>query len=78
MAGGCGNVATEQEVATLPLEGMFMSLKFSRDGGTLAVGYFLVLESTLEPRIRLWHAPSFDEIAAAEAKEKSDRHEPNR
>jgi hypothetical protein len=44
------------------------------EGGTLAVGYFLVPESALEPRIPLWHPPSFEEIAAAEAKEKSDPH----
>src|SRR5262245_4847164 len=60
------NVATEQEVVTLPLEGMFTSLKFSPDGGTLVVSC-TVPESSLEPRIRLWHAPSFEEIEAIEA-----------
>jgi WD40 repeat protein len=62
------NVATEQEMATLELlRGGCRSLRFSPDGRTLAVGSFL--ES--EPYMWLWQVPSFEEIAAVEAKEKT-------
>ncbi|MGI8602420.1 MAG: protein kinase domain-containing protein [Verrucomicrobiales bacterium] len=61
------NVTTEQEVATLELPGGCRSVKFSPDGRTLAVGYLI------EPNeyIRLWEVPSFEEIDAAEAKERT-------
>jgi WD40 repeat protein/serine/threonine protein kinase len=56
------NVATEQELATLPVDGVFTSLRFSPDGRTLAIGY-----GTPElSQTRLWHAPSWEEIASAE------------
>jgi WD40 repeat protein/serine/threonine protein kinase len=56
------NVATHQELATFPLGGLFPTLSFSPDGRMLAVGNFL------EARIQILRAPSFEEIAAAEAK----------
>jgi len=56
------NVATHQELATFPLGGMFPTLGISPDGRTLAVGSFL------EARIQILRAPSFEEIAAAQAK----------
>ena len=56
------NVATHQELATFPLGGLLPTLGFSPDGRTLAVG------SMLEARIQILRAPSFEEIAAAEAK----------
>ena len=56
------NVATHQELATFPLGGLFPTLGISPDGRTLAVGSFL------EARIQILRAPSFEEIAAAEAK----------
>jgi WD40 repeat protein len=66
------NVATEQEVATLELPGGCASVKFSPDGRTLAVGY--VREP--EQHIRLWEVPSFEDIDAAEAKEKAEIKQP--
>jgi WD40 repeat protein len=60
------NIATEQEVATLELlPGGCRSLRFAPDGRTLAAMSFL----DPEPSIWLWAVPSFEEIAAAEAKE---------
>ena len=55
------NVVTQQELATFSLGGLFPTLGFSPDGRTLAVGSFL------EARIQILRAPSFEEIAAAEA-----------
>jgi WD40 repeat protein len=66
------NVATEQEVATLELPGGCASVKFSPDGRTLAVGYLLEPEQ----HIRLWEVPSFEDIGAAEAKEKTEIKKP--
>ena len=66
------NIATEQEVATLELLGGCRSVKFSPDGRTLAVGYLLEPEQY----IRLWEVPSFEEIATAEAKEKTEIEQP--
>ncbi len=66
------NVATEQEVATLELPGGCPSVKFSPDGRTLAVGYLVEPEQ----HIRLWEVPSFEDIAAAEAKEKVEMKQP--
>ena len=66
------NIATEQEVATLELPGGCWSVKFSPDGRTLAVGYLLEPEQ----HIRLWEVPSFEDIDAAEAKEKTEIKQP--
>jgi WD40 repeat protein len=66
------NIATEQEVATLELPGGCSSVKFSPDGRTLAVGYLLEPEQL----IRLWEVPSFEDIEAAEAKEKTASKQP--
>jgi len=63
------NIATEQELATLELlPGGCISLRFSPDGSTLAAGSWL----SPEPYMSLWQVPSFEEIAAAEAKEKRE------
>jgi WD40 repeat protein len=56
------NVATEQEIASLPVRGTFRSLCFSPDGRTLAVGYLTYPGH----HVRLYHAPSLEEIAAKE------------
>jgi WD40 repeat protein len=62
------NLATLQEMATLgPLTGGCRSLEFSPDGSILAVGHYV----DPHPYTWLWMAPSFDEIDALEAKEKS-------
>jgi WD40 repeat protein len=66
------NIATEQEVATLELPGGCTSVKFSPDGRILAVGYLL----DPEQHIRLWEVPSFEDIGAAEAKEKAEIKKP--
>jgi hypothetical protein len=66
------NIATEQEVATLQLPDGFASFRFSPDGRTLAVGY----ENEKERHLRLWQSPSFEEIAAVEAKEKTEIKQP--
>jgi len=56
------HVATQQEMATLPVGQMVWRLCFSPDGRRLAVGS----ESGGRSAIHLWRAPSFEEIAAAE------------
>ena len=67
------NIATEQEVATLePLPGSCLTLRFSPDGRTLAAGSWL----NPEPYISLWQVPSFQEIAAPEAKERTEIKQP--
>ena len=58
------NIATRQELATFPVIVEFPTLSFSPDGDTLAIG-----EMTGDNRrIQLLRAPSFEEIAAEEAK----------
>jgi WD40 repeat protein len=67
------NIAAQQEVATLEaLPGSCLSLRFSPDGRTLAAGSWL----STEPYILLWQAPSFEEIAAAEAGAKTGTKQP--
>jgi WD40 repeat protein/serine/threonine protein kinase len=67
------NIATQQEVATLePLPGSCLSLRFSPDGRTLAAGSWM----GTEPYTSLLQAPSFEEIAALEAKEKTQSNQP--
>lgn len=67
------NVATQQEMATLELlRGGCRGVRFSPDGRALAVASFL----DPEPYIWLWEVPSFEEIAAAEAKEKAEIKQP--
>jgi WD40 repeat protein len=58
------NLITQQEVVTLPLPlgGSFRSLCISPDERTLAVGYM----GFPGHHVRMFHAPSFEEIAAAE------------
>ena len=67
------NIATQQEVATLgPLPGSCLTLRFSSDGRTLAVGSWM----GTEPYMSLWQVPSFEEIAAAEATLKTGSKQP--
>jgi len=67
------NIATEQEVAMLELlPGSCLTLRFSPDGRTLAAGSWL----SPEPYMSVWQVPSFEEIAAAEAKEKTEIKQP--
>jgi WD40 repeat protein len=56
------NVATQQEVATFPVTGVFRGLRFSPDGRTLAVSSWVFPVN----RVELFRAPSFEEIAAIE------------
>ena len=65
------NLVTEQEMATLELPGGCTSVKFSPDGPP---GRRIFLEP--EPHIRLWEVPSFEDIAAAETKEKAEIKQP--
>jgi WD40 repeat protein len=60
------NVATRQEVATLPHPGTINALRFSPDGRTLAASFWTF------PRIRaqLYRAPLLDEIEATEKSRK--------
>jgi WD40 repeat protein/serine/threonine protein kinase len=67
------NIATQQEMTSLEIpHGGCRSIKFSPDGCALAVGSFL----DPEPYMWLWEAPSFEEIAAAEAKRTAANHRP--
>jgi len=67
------NIATQQEVASLgPLPGSCLSLRFSPDGRTLAAGSWMGPEGYMS----LFQAPSFEEIDAAEAKEKTESKQP--
>ena len=55
-------LTTHQELATFPFGGLIPTLDFSPDGRMLAIG------NAVEARIQILRAPSFEEIAAAEAK----------
>jgi WD40 repeat protein len=67
------NVATQQELVTLePLNGGCLSLEFSPDGRALAAGSLL----SPDPYMTLWQVPSFEEIAAAEATQKTGTKQP--
>ncbi len=61
------NLATDQEIVTLPLPlgSIFRSLCFSPDGRVLAAGYL----SFPGERVKLFRAPSFEEIAAMESQQ---------
>lgn len=68
------NVATEQEIANLPYRGTFRSLNFSPDGRTLAVGYLTFPGHC----VRLYSAPSLEEIAEAEKRVGATNQPPSR
>jgi WD40 repeat protein len=57
------NLATYQEMLTVSLGGILPALCFAPDGRTLALGNL----TADYQRIRILHAPSFDDIATAEA-----------
>jgi WD40 repeat protein/serine/threonine protein kinase len=56
------NIATDQEIASLPTRGTLRELCFSPDGRILAVGYL----NFPGQRVKLFRAPSFEEIATVE------------
>jgi WD40 repeat protein/serine/threonine protein kinase len=56
------NLATSQEVATIPHPGMLNALRFSPDGRTLAASFWMFPDI----RAELHRAPSLDEIRATE------------
>ncbi len=63
------DIQTHQELITLAGEGsLTMFLRFSPDGNKLVALY---LDSEYKLRLQIWRAPSWTEIEAAEAKEKS-------
>ena len=64
------NIETLQEILTLfrSSSGTGAAL-FSSDGSCLAT-------SSQDDRVQLWRAPSFEEIAATEAKEKTEIKQP--
>jgi WD40 repeat protein len=67
------NVATQQELVTLePLNGGCLSLEFSPDGRALAAGSLL----SPDPYMTLWQVPSFEEIDALEATQKTGTKQP--
>jgi WD40 repeat protein len=63
---------TGQEMLSLPQGGSVNRIAFSGDGRILAAGTF----SRTQNRINLIRAPSFDVIAAVEAKEKVEVKKP--
>jgi WD40 repeat protein len=52
-------LSTFEEVAALACNADVFAVRFSPDGQWLAA-------ATIDGKIHLWHAPSFDEIARAE------------
>jgi WD40 repeat protein/serine/threonine protein kinase len=58
------NLATKQEVATFQNEGSILSMEFSTDGNTLAIGR-ADSRAEMDESIRLWQVPSFEEIGAS-------------
>ena len=60
------NIATQQELVTIPIPGIvdLPMLSFSPDGRLLAIGSM----TSENPRIQILVAPSFEDIAEAEAK----------
>lgn len=67
------HVATQQEVATLPTEGSVTAVHFSPDGRLLVASSWL---GSGECRHHTWRAPSFEEIVAAELKDKLEFKQP--
>jgi WD40 repeat protein len=66
------NVETGQELLTLPGKGSLLyDIAFAEDGNTLLLGRFRTPGSW-----QMWRAPSWAEIAAAEAREKAAGQEP--
>ena len=57
------SAATHQELITFPFNAYVVSVRFTPDGRALAVGYM----DERGMHIQLVRAPSFEEIAAAEA-----------
>jgi WD40 repeat protein len=67
------NIATQQEVATLgPLPGACLSPRFSPNGRTLAAGAW----TGPDPHMSLFQAPSFEQIAALVATQKTGTKQP--
>ena len=64
------NIETVQEILTLArFSSAGLVAMFSSDGSALAAG-------STDEHGKLWHAPSFEEIAATEAKEKAESKQP--
>jgi WD40 repeat protein len=64
------DVASWQDVLTLNAEGsIFQSTQFSPDGNTIGT-------TSNDGFLNVWRAPSWDEINAAEAKEKAEIKQP--
>jgi WD40 repeat protein len=60
------HLATHQQLMHVPCDGYLWAQRFSPDGRTLAVGTFKGKGEEIRHEIRLYHAPSLDEIAARE------------
>ena len=64
------DLATQQDVATLAGSGnLFEFTRFSPDGN-------MIVSINSDRRVHLWRTPSLEEIAAAEAKEKTESPRP--
>ena len=63
------NVETQQEILTLDGFDGPRQVLFSSDGSCLAV-------RSLDGRLQLWRAPSFEEIAATEVREQAEGKQP--
>jgi WD40 repeat protein len=67
---GHWNIETTQELLTLArFDSHAGEILFSPDGSCLAT-------SSADDHVQLWRAPSWEEIAAAEAKEKPESNQP--
>jgi WD40 repeat protein len=65
------DIQTHHELITLTIQGLAISrIEFSRDGNKL-VGH-----DTPQRHLHIWRAPSWEEIAAAEARERAGGHQP--
>ncbi len=64
------DLATQQDMATLAGSGsLFRFTRFSSDGN-------LIVAINSDQQVQLWHAPSWEEIAPAAAKQKTESKQP--
>jgi hypothetical protein len=66
------NVATGQEMLSIPLGAGLFQGAFDRDGTILAAGTYRIEGTNASYHVRLLRAPSVAEISATDAKERAE------